>query len=185
MYCPGGGIHVWDISNEALPVKVGAYFIPDTFPSADPGARPNPVGVGPGIFRCTAHVMRIAPDGKTLVMGWYSQGVQVLDLSGLPGASVGAAGTDAGTGIKRLANWTMDGVDAWSAKIDDRGYIYTGDTARGMDVLRFDRAAAHGAVSPGTWLTPAQALARGLRDQARQPSGRTYFCYELATRLGA
>jgi hypothetical protein len=185
LYCPGGGIHVWDISNEAVPVKVGAYFIPDSFPSADEGPRPNPVGVGPKIFRCTAHVMRMTPDGKTLVMAWYSQGVQVLDLSGLPGASVGAAGTDAGTGIKRIANWTTQGVDAWSAKMDDRGYIYTGDTGRGMDVVKFDRAAAKAhPVAPGTWLDPQQALLRGLADQAKATTGRTYFCYEPATRLG-
>jgi len=185
LYCPGGGIHVWDISNEAAPVKVGAYYIPDSFPSADEGPRPNPVGAGPKIFRCTAHVMRISPDGKTLVMAWYSQGIQVLDLSGLPGASVGAAGTDAGVGIKRLAHWTTDGVDAWSAKMDDRGYVFTGDTGRGMDVVKFDRkaAAAH-PVDPGTWLDPQQALLRGLAGQAAQPTGRTYFCYEAATRLG-
>jgi hypothetical protein len=182
MYCPGGGIHVWDISNEAVPVKVGAYFIPDSFASADPGPRPNVVGVGPTMFRCTAHVMRIAPDGKTLVMAWYSQGVQVLDLSGLPGYSVGVSGVDSGSGIKRLANWTAAGVDTWSAKMDDRGYVFTGDTQRGMDVLKFDRKKAH-ATTPGTWLTPSQALFRGLRDQARQPT-RTYFCYERLTRLG-
>ncbi|HEX8002422.1 MAG TPA: hypothetical protein VF519_06970 [Mycobacteriales bacterium] len=185
LYCPGGGIHVWDISNEAVPVKVGAYYIPDTFPSADEGPRPNPVGVGPKIFRCTAHVMRMTPDGKTLVMAWYSQGVQVLDLSGLPGASAGAAGTDAGAGIRRLGNWTADGVDAWSAKMDDRGYIYTGDTGRGMDVVKFDRkAAARTPVDPGVWLDPQQALLRSLQDQAVQTKGRTYFCFERATRLG-
>ena len=185
LYCPGGGIHVWDISNEAAPIKVGAYFIPDSFPSADEGPRPNPVGIGPKIFRCTAHVMRISPDGKTLVMAWYSQGVQVLDISGLPGASAGAAGTEPGVGIKRIANWTADGVDAWSAKIDDRGYIFTGDTGRGMDVVKFDRkAAAANPVDPGVWLDPQQALLRGLASQATATTGRTYFCYEAATRLG-
>lgn len=185
LYCPGGGIHVWDISNEAAPVKVGAYFIPDSYPSADEGPRPNPVGVGPKIFRCTAHVMRIAPDGKTLVMAWYAQGVQVLDLSGLPGVSVGAAGTDGGVGIKRIAQWSTDGVDAWSAKMDDRGFIFTGDTGRGMDVVKFDRkAAAARPVHPGVWLDPQAALLRGLASQAAAPTGRTYFCYELETRLG-
>lgn len=184
-YCPGGGIHVWDISNEAAPVKVGAYFIPDSFPSVEEGPRPNPIGTGPRFFRCTAHVMRISPDGKTLVMAWYSQGVQVLDLSGLPGASAGAAGTDGGLGIKRVANWTTDDADTWSAKIDDRGYIYTGDTRRGFDVVPFDRKKAAAApVDPGVWLDPQQALLRSLSDQAKQPTGRTYFCYELATRLG-
>lgn len=185
-YCPGGGLHVWDVSNELAPVKVGAYFIPDTFPSADPGPRPNIVGIGPKIFRCTAHIMRIAPDGKTLVMSWYSQGVQILDISGLTGIGVGAQGTEPGVGIKRIAAWTVKGADTWSAKMDDRGYIVTGDTQRGMDVLKFDRAkAAKSTIDPGVWLDPQQALFRGLRDKARQDtSARTYFCFERATRLG-
>ena len=184
-YCPGGGIHVWDVSNEAAPVKVGAFFIPDTFPSADPGPRPNPVGIGPKLFRCTAHVMRIAPDGKTLVMGWYSQGVQVLDISGLTGVGAGVGGTQPPVpGIRRIANWTTTGADTWSAKMDERGYIYTGDTQRGMDVLHFDRKKAQ-PVAPGEWLTPSQALFRGLRDKAAQdPAARTYLCFERATRLG-
>ena len=187
MYCPGGGIHVWDISNEAAPVKVGAFFIPDSFPSADDGPRPNPVGAGPKLFRCTAHVMRIAADGKTLVMGWYSQGVQVLDISGLAGVSAGVGGAHppAAPGIKRIANWTATGVDTWSAKMDERGYIYTGDTQRGMDVLYFDRKAARTSVHPGEWLTPQQALFRGLKAKATQDTrARTYFCFERETRLG-
>src|SRR5919202_184626 len=126
--------------------------------------------------------MRMSPDGKTLTMAWYSQGIQVLDLTGLPGASVGATGKDAGVGIKRLANWTVSGADTWSAKMDDRGYVFTGDTARGFDVVKFDRSAAR--ATPGVWLTPSQALFRGLRDQARQTPGGTYFCYERPTRLG-
>lgn len=182
LYCPGGGIHVWDVSG-AVPVKVGAYFIPDSFPSSAEGPRPNIVGVGPKIFRCTAHVMRVAPDGKTLTMAWYAQGVQVLDISGLTGVSVGANGTDAGMGIKRIAMWNVADSDTWSAKMDDRGYIFTGDTRRGMDVLKFTKPAK--AVEPGVWLSPQQALFRGLRDKARQDtSKRTYFCFERETRLG-
>jgi hypothetical protein len=187
MYCPGGGIHVWDIANPAAPVKVGAFYIPDTFPSADPGPRPNPVGVGPKIFRCTAHVMRMTPDGKTLVMGWYSQGVQVLDLTALSGVGAGVGGSHpAGVpGIKRIANWTTSGADTWSAKMDDRGYIFTGDTQRGFDVLKFDRKNLSPKVSPGEWLTPSQALFRGLRSKALQDRrGRTYLCFERETRLG-
>ncbi|HVF03768.1 MAG TPA: hypothetical protein VNA20_02910 [Frankiaceae bacterium] len=185
-YCPGGGLHVWDVSNPAAPLKVGAFFIPDTFPSADPGPRPNPVGAGPKLFRCTAHVMKMTPNGKTLVMGWYSQGVQVLDISALTGISTGAGGSHPPgvPGIKRIANWTTTGADTWSAKMDDRNYIYTGDTQRGMDVLKFDPKAARTA-TPGEWLTPQQALFRGLKSKAMQdPDKRTYLCFERATRLG-
>ena len=176
-YCPGGGIHVWDLTVEAAPVKVGAYFIPDSFAETDDttkGPRPLLGDIRP--YRCTAHVMRIAPDGRTLVMGWYSQGAQVLDLSGLPGLSAGAQGLDAGVGIRRLGHWSVRFGDAWSAKMDDRGYIFTGDTQRGMDVLRYVRPKATPGPDPG-WLTPAQALRRGLAARAAQPV-RTYFCYE-------
>jgi hypothetical protein len=180
--CPGGGIHVWDISNEKVPVKVGAYYIPDTYVGTNPGPRPPVDGVPVRLFRCTAHVFRIAPDGRTMTMGWYSQGTQVLDLTGLPGVSAGGAGT----GIKRLGAWKIEGVtDTWSAKMDDRGYIYTGDTQRGMDVLKFTRpkAAKSAPGFAGTWLTPAQAMARSVRDRATA-GPTTYFCFDRTYRSG-
>ncbi len=183
LFCPGGGIHVWDISDETRPVKVGAYFIPETYAFAGWGPRPAPVPGVPNIFRCTAHVMRIAPDSKTLVMGWYSEGIQVLDISGIgPGVSVGFGGQEPRMGIRRLGYWKVAFGDAWSAKMDDRGYVYTGDTQRGMDIVRYS-AETPASVEPGVWLTPAQALERSVRDKAAQPD-RTYFCFEVATRLG-
>ncbi|HVF19083.1 MAG TPA: hypothetical protein VNA14_02440 [Mycobacteriales bacterium] len=187
LYCPGGGLHVYDLSTETLPRKVGAYFIPEAFvETRDTNNGPRPVEVDAfRPFRCTAHVMQMGKDGKTMSMAWYSQGIQVLDISNLTGVSVGVAGTAVPMGIRRLAAWKVRLGDAWSAKMDDRGYVYTGDTARGMDVVKVSKptAAERRQIEPGTWLTPAEALVRGLRDKAAA-GPTTYFCFDRTYRLG-
>jgi hypothetical protein len=182
-FCPGGGLHVYDITTEAVPRKVGAFFIPDSFVETRDTNNGPRVTAGPvKPFRCTSHMFRISPDGKTMTVAWYSQGIQVLDLSNLTGVSAGAQGTSAPVGIQRTGFWKVRFGDAWSAKMDDRGFVYTGDTQRGMDVVRFTKPAA-GSVHPGYWLTPEQALARGLRDKA-QAGANTYFCFDRTYRAG-
>jgi len=187
LFCPGGGLHVYDLSTEALPRKIGAYYIPEAFvETRDTNNGPRPVAVDAfRPFRCTAHVMQMAKDGKTLTMAWYSQGIQVLDLSNLTGVSAGAAGRPIPAGIQRLGAWKVRLGDAWSAKMDDRGYVFTGDTARGMDVVRYKppTAAERRAIDPGTWLSPEQALARALRDKAAA-GPNTYFCFDRTYRAG-
>ncbi len=187
MFCPGGGLHVYDLANEAVPVKMGAFFIPDAFvETRDTNNGPRPVEVDAfRPFRCTAHVMQMSKDGKRLTMGWYSQGIQVLDITNLTGISLGAQGTSLPMGIQRIAAWKVRFGDAWSAKMDDRGYVFTGDTARGMDVVKvtLPTAAERKAIDPGTWLTPAQALARAVRDKAKA-GPNTYFCFDRTYRLG-
>lgn len=78
--CPGGGIHVYDITGhlERMPVKVGAFFAPEVGPveGAGQGAA--------GLDRCTAHVLQIHPDRGIATVAWYALGTRVLDLSGLP-----------------------------------------------------------------------------------------------------
>ena len=187
LFCPGGGLHVYDLATESLPRKIGAYFIPETFvETRDTNNGPRPVEVDAfRPFRCTAHVMQMAKDGKSLTMAWYSQGIQVLDISNLTGVSAGVAGAAVPMGIQRMAAWKVRLGDAWSAKMDDRGYVYTGDTARGMDVVRVTKptAAERATIEPGTWLTPEQALVRGLRDKATA-GPTTYFCFDRTYRLG-
>lgn len=187
LFCPGGGLHVYDLSTESVPRKVGAYYIPDTFvETRDTNNGPRPVELDAfRPFRCTAHVMQMGRDGKTLTMAWYSQGIQVLDISNLTGVSAGAAGTAIPSGIQRLAAWKVRLGDAWSAKMDDRGFVFTGDTARGMDVVKvtLPTKAQRERIEPGTWLTPEQSLARGLRDKAAA-GPTTYFCFDRTYRLG-
>ncbi|HVE62671.1 MAG TPA: hypothetical protein VNB94_02550 [Mycobacteriales bacterium] len=187
LFCPGGGLHVYDLANEAMPRKIGAYYIPESFvETRDTNNGPRPVendAFRP--FRCTAHVMQMNPDGKRLTMAWYSQGIQVLDISNLTGVSAGAQGTAVPMGIQRIAAWKVRLGDAWSAKMDDRGIVYTGDTARGMDIVRVTQPtrAERAQIDPGSWLSPAESLARGLRDKAAA-GPTTYFCFDRTYRAG-
>jgi hypothetical protein len=72
---------------------------------------------------CTIHVFWQAPDENRLVTAWYGQGVRILDYSDPANA-------------KELGHFIASGSDVWAAK-PHRGYIFTGDILRGMDVLRY------------------------------------------------
>ena len=158
-YCPGGGLHIYDITGplEAAPVKVGFWNIPSVKTLVSPDG---------DLGRCTSHVLRMYPEQKIMTIAWYSQGVRVVDLSGLVGVSAGADETagNVGVGMKEIGYFYFPNSDTWAAKayrIEEDGsfYIFGNDLNRGLDVYRFDS----GAPAPegtGTWLTPAQALAR-------------------------
>ena len=149
--CPSGAVHVYDITNETLPVKVGVFQI-DT------------AGIAPGndaakgyVARCTAHVFKIDRRSKLMTMGWYNAGVRILDLGALAGVAVG----NQGVGIRQVGWYRFDDSDTWAAKAvsADRGgfYLFGNDKRRGFDVYRYDPQPA-GSVDPGRWLTPAQAV---------------------------
>jgi hypothetical protein len=165
--CPGGGLHVYDITGdrERNPVKVGFYNMPEVKPAGD-GV------VGGDSLTCTAHVLRMYPKQKIMTIAWYNAGVRVIDISGLAGVSVGvspAAGS-VGAGMKEIGYHYFPNSDTWSAKTnrfskDGSFYLYGNDFARGFDVYRFD-AKAKKASDPGTWLSPVAAtdlLAAGTR----------------------
>jgi len=130
--CPGGGLHVYDITgaNEKLPVKVGTWFI-DAITLQD-GAT------------CTSHVLRIYPAQKLMTIAWYAQGVRVIDIAGLatvtPVADAVAFGN--GVGMKEVGFYTMPDSDTWSFKtnkINKYGAFwgFGNDLVRGFDVYRF------------------------------------------------
>ncbi|MQA99944.1 MAG: hypothetical protein GEU78_06580 [Actinobacteria bacterium] len=160
--CPGGGLHVYDVTGdlERAPVKVGYWNIPETtvFP-------PTGVGLPP---RCTAHVLRMYPEQKVMTISWYAAGVRVVDISGLMGVSVGATPStgNVGVGMKEIGYHYFTGADfgeSWSVKtnkIADDGsfYMYSNDQRRGLDVLRFTKTATE-SENPGRWLTPEEAEA--------------------------
>jgi hypothetical protein len=108
-YCPGGGIHVFDITGdlERAPVKVGAFFIPEV----------GPTGVFPET--CTAHVLDIHPEEELIVIAWYNAGVRVHDYSGLADAPVG--------GIEEVGFFHFPDSVLWSAKVpeirEDASYL--------------------------------------------------------------
>jgi hypothetical protein len=158
--CPNGALHVYDITDETAPAKVGAFQI------ADAGLTASTLG------RCTAHVFQVHEREGILLFGWYNAGVRVLDLSELEGYTVGDVSTG---GIRQLGSFTFPDADVWSAKaptVSRDGFVfYANDHARGLDVYEYTPGPA---TAPGRWLTPAQALAgsRALRASAggRLPS---------------
>ncbi len=130
--CPGGGLHVYDITGAKVrnPVKVGAWFIPVVQPQD--GAT------------CTSHVLRMYPKQKMMTIAWYSQGVRVLDISGLATAQ-GSPTTIAlgqGIGMREVGHYTFPDSDTWSFKTnkinrDGSFHGYGNDLVRGFDVYRF------------------------------------------------
>ena len=130
--CPGGGLHVYDLTGklERNPQKVGAWFIPAVQPQA--GAT------------CTSHVLRIYPRQRMMTIAWYSQGVRVLDLSGLATfeGSAAAVGIGDGVGMREVGHYVMPDSDTWSFKTnrinsDGSFFGYGNDLVRGFDVYKF------------------------------------------------
>jgi hypothetical protein len=124
---------------------------------------------------CTIHVFWQAPDENRMVTAWYGRGTRVIDYSD-PAAP------------KQLGYFIPDGSDTWAAK-PHRGYIFTGDILRGMDVLRYtgeggakwpatagsaevQRARIQGASAPHeTGTPPAAPTDPGAQPQPQQPAG--------------
>lgn len=121
--CPGGGIHVYDISNEVAPVKMGVFW---------------PDDLGPKGGSCTAHVFRINPDGKTMAVGWYGAGVHVLDISSLLQVNAAGVGAMTNLGVRPLGSNKQPLASTWAAKMwQERhpGYVFANDISRGFDVF--------------------------------------------------
>jgi hypothetical protein len=95
------------------PVIAGTYNLPLQSGDIDPL-------LGQG---CTVHIYWQAPDENRLVVSWYGKGSRVVDYENPKRA-------------KELGWFIPDGADTWSAK-PHNGYIFTGDIARGFDVLRY------------------------------------------------
>jgi hypothetical protein len=160
--CPGGGLHVYDITGplEQAPVKVGAWFIPEARPADGAGQG------SAGLDRCSAHVLQFHPEHDILVAAWYARGTRVIDLSGLVGVAAGVTqetGT-VGVGMREIGYGHFDDGDVWAAKTnriaeDGSFYIFAADTARMLDVWRFTPGGETSAETAGAWLSPQEALA--------------------------
>ena len=130
--CPGGGLHVYDVTGakEQEPEKIGTWFIPATQPQD--GAT------------CTSHVLRIYPRQQMMTISWYSQGVRVLDISGLATYEGSPSDTAFGNGIgmKEVGHYVFPDSDSWSfktnkIKADGSFFGYSNDLVRGFDVFKF------------------------------------------------
>jgi hypothetical protein len=89
--------------------KIGTYNIP---------TQPNDPQRG-----CTIHVFWQAPAENRLVTAWYGRGTHIVDFSDP-------------TNAKELGFFRPTNADTWAAK-PHKGYIFTGDIVRGMDVLEY------------------------------------------------
>jgi LVIVD repeat len=159
-----GGMHFWALqrvigvpqsvgASPANPKRIGGWFYPNPLLAVDP--------LGP-IFEtlprteraCTIHVFRLGGNGtaspaavqrgfdgvsslpkRQTVSAHYGAGVWHIDFSRAPSASDGIPEAAFTTWGNTLGWNVMPGADTWSAK-EYKGYVYTGDMARGFDVYR-------------------------------------------------
>ncbi|HVM12551.1 MAG TPA: hypothetical protein VM638_08785, partial [Actinomycetota bacterium] len=146
---PGGPAYVYDIRNETRPVRVGAIW-DDCVGSSITCDQAG----GAGLVS-TAHVFRINPDGYTMAIGWYTDGIHVIDYSGLT-AGYNAAGLGAVTnvGSRTIARMKLPGRNNWAAKMwQERhpGYVFATDMASsgGLDIFHVPEL---GVTDKGTFL---------------------------------
>ncbi len=116
--CNVGGVHVYDVTNETVPVKTGYYaFSPvDSLTST----------TNSGNVTCTAHVLDYGPTGKTFSNAGYAAGVRIVDITSRVGIPAD------------VASFTPVDADTWSAKqYKNPKYLYANDLARGFDVYEY------------------------------------------------
>lgn len=126
---PGGPVHVYDIRNEARPIKVGIIET-DCVVSTCYAPTDTPVS--------TAHVLRINPDGYTMAIAWYKDGLGVIDFSSIRGANIAGSGGATKFGARTISWIRMPNANTWSAKMwmeRHPGYVFAGDIRRGLDIF--------------------------------------------------
>ena len=117
--CNVGGVHIYDLANEAVPVKTGYY----AFSPADSLTSTT----NNGNLTCTAHVLDYGPTGTTFSNAGYAAGVRIVDTTGRVGLP------------KELASFTPVDADTWSAKQHkDPRFLFSNDLKRGFDVYEYD-----------------------------------------------
>jgi hypothetical protein len=115
---PVGATWFYDISNEKNPRLLGYYS-----PSQDPR-------VAVPMRSCTTHHGRIVPDPQgrdLLAMSYYQDGVVLVDFTGIDFAK---------GKLPMVVDQFAQGSDTWETWYYN-GYLFTGDLARGMDVIQF------------------------------------------------
>lgn len=130
---PLGALWFFDISDPADPQLLG-WITPPTVPPVAPGATApsdpsDPATVGQAVGQaytavpnCTAHFGQVIPGKDAIVIGWYSAGVLLIDFSDPANPRI-------------VDQYQPEGINTWSARYSN-GYVFTGDIARGMEVLK-------------------------------------------------
>ena len=129
---PLGALWFFDISDPTDPQMLSWISPPTVAPVApnvptDPNTDPTVASQLAGaaytaVPNCTAHFGQVIPGQDKIVIGWYSAGVLLIDFSDPANPVI-------------LDQYQPEGVNTWSARYSN-GYVFTGDMARGMDVLR-------------------------------------------------
>jgi hypothetical protein len=127
---PGGAVHMYDIRNEERPVKVGLLWDDCVLVSCENAAAEVPIS--------TAHVFRINPDGYTMAIAWYKDGVHVFDYSDIRGATAAGSGAATSIGMRTIGRMRLPNANTWAAKMwQERhpGYVFANDINRGLDIF--------------------------------------------------
>src|SRR5688572_27054642 len=145
-----GAAHFWNV--ESTPRKLGSWLYPNPPLAVDPLAGAL-AATGRTERACTIHVFRNGGNGsagpgeiargfdgvsrlpgRQLVTGHYGAGTWWVDFSGASSSTDGIA-EDTRSTWGNTRGWNvMPGAETWSAK-EYKGFVYTGDMARGMDVF--------------------------------------------------
>jgi len=95
-------------------------------PYQQEGSRPIGGPYAPGSEFCSAHYFDVR--GSTVAYAWYGEGTRFLDISNPKKP-------------RQIAYWRPDDTLVWASYFR-RGYVYTADHVRGIDVLRLKSGAS-------------------------------------------
>lgn len=114
-----GAVHFYGLAGNGL-VPGGAADKQGTFNVLGQPNDPDQILAEAG---CTSHVFWQAPDQDRFVIAWYGRGTRIVDFSDPANP-------------RQVGSFVPTSGDTWSAK-PHRGFIFTGDILRGMDVLLY------------------------------------------------
>lgn len=111
---PAGDIWAYDISDPALPVYKGTFWL-------ERGTPVSTFWVDPENEWCSAHNYEFIPGTHTLVAGWYAGGMNVIDFSNPANPT-------------EVAHFMEEESSVWGAYWIE-GRVWTSDDDRGVDVF--------------------------------------------------
>ena len=129
------------------------------------GSRPVGGPYDPLANFCSAHYFDV--DGSTVTYAWYGEGTRFLDISDPENPT-------------QFAYWRPDDGIVWASYMH-KGYVYTADRTRGVDVLRMTpvaaaaRRAGREVAAPAPTARQRRFVARAARRYKPDP-GTAYIC---------
>ena len=112
-------------------------------PYKQEGSRPGPTFPPTADF-CSAHYFDL--DGSIVSYAWYGEGTRFLDISD-PAHP------------RQIAYWRPDDTLVWASYLY-KGYVYTADHTRGIDILRLTAGAKAARAAKREAVAPAQSAAQ-------------------------